>query len=320
MKVRTLAILAIPALLGLVSFTTSGVSAASPSFSNVSVSVSGLPSGRSVEVWAGSQRIANVASNITAEIKVPRGVKALEAIVSPTLKREYNTKVHRWVTVSTTPGVRFVSTQAKYVLASSTSPSVISLHFKKEYEVYLGSWIRVQGVHLNAAKEALGLIHMSPASRWFDAGQEVHLSAANGSGMQFAYWIEKDASSGNIVSHLSDFSSAKRTLTLHMNGPKSVVARYVGDWNKTGYRRGGKAITVSGLVPGQRVEVLHNGHLTAVAKAVSKIGQSKVKASIIVPSSGYKESKLAITAPDGSTIIFSSPTYSILKGGDSFFY
>lgn len=289
---------------------------------NVTISVSGLPDDRIVDVWGDSNKIVSFQSNQPIQqVAVPSSVDKIEVKSHPVKKevQKYNEQLGKVVSESAEPGVRYVTEQSKYDLTGTENVQVV---FKKQYGLNIG--VSLTGGTFGGSEGVLKNVKFSPVSEdgYYDAGTTVTVTAPNGGGILFGHWVIKDASSGNVNSDIREFSSAEGSLEVTLDHPINLFGRFVGEWKKLPSQqlKDGEvsdAIVVKNLVDGQKVIIVQNGKAVleksveeGATEAVLSVGSEKQ----------FDDAQILITAPDGKTVVFESPKYEKLQAGDQFFY
>lgn len=195
---------------------------------DVTISVSGLPNGRTVDVWGGevpsnathgSEKLATFGSDHSSQVRVPSNLGVIQLTVRPLQQTGFNEKVGHQVTEDTEPGVRYITEKPQYDLAGITK---LDVAFKRQYMLSLGTSATVRGTNMGAADSARALVHFDSANHdgWYDAGVQVTVTVSKGQSVQFAYWVIKDASSGGVnVSYLGRQRGAYHEDRPHRCGP-----------------------------------------------------------------------------------------------------
>lgn len=311
---------------GVVAALSFGVFAATtaPATRDVMVLFSGVPQGSTVDVWGGSvsagtthgsQKLDSVSADRPVTVHVPSDIDDIQFTARPLLRAVYDEKLGRSVTEEVEPGIRYVAEKPQYALLGITR---LDVGFKKQYWLSLGTSATVRGIDLRAADSARDLVSFEPASPegWYDVGASVTLSVSDGKGMQFAYWLINDASTGHVSRDIRNFSGAENPLRVVMTHPTAVLARFVGTWEQLPDQPKTAGIVVRNLVEGQTVKVIQSGNTLAEAT----VANGGTEATIPLSAGRYLNGRIVITAPDGKTVIFESPTYDLLKAGNQFFY
>jgi len=289
---------------------------------NVTISVSGLPSDRTVDVWNGSEKLASFPSDQTVQqLVVSSNLDKLVVKSEPIQRQVYNEQTGREVTTSTEPGIRYFTEKSEYDLSGTANLNIV---FKKQYNLGLGTSATVRGTNMEASTSALEQIQFNPASRngFYDAGTTVIVTVPKMVGMQFAYWVIKDAGSDEVSADIREFSSADNPLHITLDQPTYLFSHFVGEWEQLPAQKesDGKVnddIVVQNLVEGQKVTIIQDGN--SVLEKTVEIGGTEAK---LQPGTDKQlnNAQIIITAPDGKTVIFESPVYDNLQPGDRFFF
>ncbi|NLI91686.1 MAG: hypothetical protein GX434_05605 [Peptococcaceae bacterium] len=287
---------------------------------NVMISVSGLPSDRTVEVWSGSEKLTSFQSDQPVQqLVIPYDLDKI-AIKSPPLQHEvYNEKIGKNVSDNIEPGVRYFTEKSEYDLAGIVK---LEVKFKKQYEITFGAAATVQAANANASNSILDRIQVNPVSKngFYDAGATVTVTVPEIDGIQFAYWIIEDASNGNVSPDIRQFSSADNPIQITLNHPINVFGRFVGEWEQLPDQKASDMIVVQNLVEGQKVEIIKDG-ISILEKTVETgVTEAKLPVVDVVTKNQLSGVQIYITAPDGKTVIFQSPVYDSLSAGNQFFF
>lgn len=317
MKIASVAAFALVAG-GILAVSSAGVSASQlPSSRKLAISTSGLPGGRTIDVWSAKSghKLASLTADV-GKVSIPSNVEDIRVSSQPVYTSSYSALDGHVVYKNVHPGTRYVPSKPKYRLSGVSS---LQVRFVKQHQLNVGASVGFLASPSVKPPNPMPLIHINSGSGagWYDAGATLKVAASNGNGLQFAYWQVYDATGGHTNTSMTHFSGAQSSRSIVLNHPTELDAMFVSQWKQLAGSKSTNTISVGNIFPGQRVKLVQKGNVIAQGTPASS---HQTVVDLRVPSGKTFPGRFVITAPDGKTVIFTSPIYANLRGGNRFYY
>lgn len=152
---------------------------------------------------------------------------------------------------------------------------------------------------------------------YLQAGSKLNLTAVPSAGWILAWWVVAPSVSTGSAEYRNwnlGFNSTSNPFTFTMNSPKTAMAVFVPTWQLVSTNSSDSGnVTITNLVQGQHVSL---ESASGTVLATSSVAQDQWQASlnvvgIVQPFSG----RFVVTAPNGNTIVTTTPLLSDILAG-----